>query len=336
MSKAKQNTFLTGYFAALAVGAIGLGYLAWSASSGANEAAEKYKETRDRLDTLRNAKIFPKQVNVDAKKKQVDGFSEEVAKLNTALREYQQPLEAMDVPAFQNKLQVMRDGLQNEAKNANVILPDGFDLGMGSYLSALPEKEAVPRLNAWLEGMNFVVHTLISKGVSQLDFLKRPELAFEKKGASEEKEKAKAVAAAAAAKGKSSSTSSSSTPAKKSATKAEPAAPIREDEVLERYPMQITFTGSSRSVNDVLTALSNTTPGSSPFFFDIRLMRIENEQKEGANVSAKVEVKEETDPLTQKPFKRDSIYLFGVEKVTVFLSLDLVRFPEPAVAETKK
>ncbi|RYD32241.1 MAG: hypothetical protein EOP86_16160, partial [Verrucomicrobiaceae bacterium] len=163
MSKAKQNTFLTGYFAALAVGAIGVGYLAWSASSGATEAAEKYEATKTQLDKLQKAKIFPKQENVEAKKKQVAGFTEQVAALNDNLRKYQPALETMDASAFQAKLQRLRDGLQTEAKNANVKLPDNFDLGMGTYLSAFPETEAVPRLNAWLEGLNFVVSTLISK-----------------------------------------------------------------------------------------------------------------------------------------------------------------------------
>ncbi|MES2709288.1 MAG: Amuc_1100 family pilus-like protein [Verrucomicrobiota bacterium] len=330
MSKAKQNTFLTGYFAALAVGAIGLGYLAFSAASGASDAAEKYAQTRAQLDKLQKSKIFPKQENVDAKKKQVTGFTEEVAKLNTDLRQYQQPLEAMEVSAFQAKLQKLRDGLQTEAKNAGVKLPEGFDLGMGNYLSSFPETEAVPKLNVWLDSLNFVVSTLISKGVKEINFLQRPELPFEKKGAAADAEKAKAAAAAAAAKKPAAAPKAG---AAKAAPKEEPVV-LAETDVLERYPIRITFTGSNRAVNDSLTALTNTAPGT--FFFDYRVMRAENEQKVGADTSTKIEAREETDPGSGKPFRNDSIYIFGVEKVTVYLGLDLIRFVEPQAPVAKK
>lgn len=329
MSKAKQNTFLTGYFAALAVGAIGLGYLAWSAASGATEAAEKYETTKSQLDKLQKAKIFPKQENVEAKKKQVAGFTEQVTALNDTLRKYQPELETMDASAFQAKLQKLRDGLQNEAKNAGVKLPDNFDLAMGTYLSAFPETEAVPRLNAWLEGLNFVVSTLISKGVKEVNFLQRQELPFEKKGAAADAEKAKTAAAAAAAKKPAAAAKGNA----KNAPKAEPVV-LAESEVLERYPIQVTFTGSNRAINDSLTALSNTTPGT--FFFDYRVLRMENEQKVGADTSTKIETREETDPETNTPFRQDSVFIFGRENVTVYLNLDLIRFTEPKAPEAPK
>ena len=82
-----------------------------------------------------------------------------------------------------------------------------------------------------------------------------------------------------------------------------------------------------------MTLLANTNPSKqSPFFFNIRSLRIENEQKIGAEVAAQVAVQEETDPATNKPFKRDATFIFGVEKVQVHLGLDLIRFADPATA----
>ena len=78
MSKAKQNSFLTGYFAILAAGAAGLGYLAWSSSSAITEAEEKYTTTKAKLLALQKAPIFPKQDNVEAKKTQVDAYAAKV------------------------------------------------------------------------------------------------------------------------------------------------------------------------------------------------------------------------------------------------------------------
>lgn len=330
MSKAKQNSFLTGYFAVLAVGAAGLGYLAFSAASGASEEAEKYSQAKTQLDKLQKAKIFPKRENVEAKKKQVAGFTEEVTKLNDDLRKYQTALETMEPSAFQAKLVKLREALQTEAKNQSVKLPDGFDFGMGSYLSGFPETEAVPQLNTWLDGINNLVSTVVKAGVVEVNFLHRPELPFEKKGAAAEAAaKAKAAATAAAKK----PATSSKAAAAKNAVKEEPVV-LAESEVLERYPIRITFTGSSRSVNDVLSALANTKPGT--FFYDFRVMRAENQQKKGGDVTAKVDTKEETDPASGQIFKHDSAFIFGRELISVYLDLDILRFPEPAAPAAAK
>ena len=324
MSKAKQNTFLTGYFAILAVGAAGLGYLAWSSWSGTSEAEETYKTKKTRLGALQKAPVFPKQENVDAKKKQVDAFVSKVAELNTSLRALQAPL-ALDMnnSAFQSKLQKTRDAVVTDAKNAGMTLPETFDLGFGTYLSKFPETKAVPRLNAWMEGIQSFFDILITSGVKEIDSISRPELDFEKN------EEAAPPTAKPAAK-----------PATSSGSKKAEAAPVvvlDEKLVLERYPFNITFTCSNRVLNDVLTALANNAPASkSPYFFNIRALRIENDQKTGAETSAQITVTEETDEGNQKPYKRDSVYIFGREKIKVHLALDLIRFTDPQTAEAKK
>lgn len=320
MSKAKQNTFLIGYFSALAVGAVGLGYLAWSSWSTSAEAQETYDNTKSKLQSLQKAPIFPKPENVDAKRKQVDAFSEKVKALSGAIQEYQVPLVAdMDSQVFQSKLQKVRDGLVAEAKDAGTKLPDTFDLGMGIYLSKYPVPAAVPKLNAWMDGIQFLVSKLIASGVKEINVLSRPELAFEKEEQPvvvDPKAKPKPAPKPAAGKGK---------------EVAIPVAAISEKEVLERYPFNLTFTTSSRALNEVMTTLANSSPkNTAPYFYNIRVLRIENEQKTGAETSTQITTQEETDPVTQKPFKRDSIYIFGEEKVQVHLGLELIRFPEPA------
>jgi hypothetical protein len=328
MSKAKQNTFLMGYFAILALGAGCLGYFAWSTSDATTEAKTTYEGKKAQLKALQGAAVFPKAENVDAKKKQVDAYVEKVAGLNQSLRQFQVPLVAMDNGAFQLKLQKTRDAIAAEAKDAGVKLPDPFDMGMGVYLSGtFPDATAVPRLNAWLDGIQSVVSTLIASGVKEIAFVNRPELPFEK-GVELKVEETKPKTPV--------KTSSSS----KEKDKKAPAAPVillEEKAALERYPFSITFTASNRSLNDVLTVLANPSlDEKNPTFFNIRSLRLENEKKEGADTSAQVLIQEQTDPVTQKPYKVDCAYIFGKEKVMAYLGLDLIRFPEPETAEVKK
>jgi hypothetical protein len=326
MSKAKQNTFLTGYFAILAVGTVGLGYLAWSSISASSEAKETYDTKRNRLATLQKAAIFPKAENVTAKKAQVDAFAAKVGELNDKLRAFETPLDAaMTTSAFQNKLQLTRDALAVEAKDSGVKLPENFDLGMGTYLGSFPDTTAVPRLNAWLDGLGNFFHILISNGVKEITTVTRPELPFEK-GQPDPKpvdDKKKAPAKpAATAKTKQSKDSGPPPPA------------LPESAVLDRYPFHVTFTVSAQVLNRILTDLSN--PGKNakaPSFYNIRVLRIENEQMRGAETSKPVQVREETDEASQKPYKRDSEFIFGDEQLQVHLGVDLIRFPaasEPA------
>ena len=327
MSKAKQNTFLIGYFSVLAVGAVGLGYMAWSSWSGATEAQETYDTTKTKLQSLQKAAIFPKPENVDAKKKQVDAFVEKVKTLHDAVKTYQVPLEPeMNSQVFQSKLQKARDGLIAEAKDAGTKLPDNFDLGMGTYLSKYPVSSAVPRLSVWMDGIQFVVSKMISSGVKEINVLNRPELAFEK----EEEPKPEET-------GKAKTKPKPATPAKGKAAPAAPVAAIDEKEVLERYPFTISFTASSRAMNEIMTTLANTSPAkNAPYFYNIRVLRVENDQKTGAETSAAISVQEETAEGSDKPFKRDAKYIFGEEKVLVHLGLDLIRFPEAVATPVTK
>lgn len=57
MSKGKQSKFLTIYFAVLGAGALGLGYLAWNASSGADDAEKSFRDKLLELDRLENAPL---------------------------------------------------------------------------------------------------------------------------------------------------------------------------------------------------------------------------------------------------------------------------------------
>jgi len=328
MSKAKQNTFLIGYFSVLAAATAGLGYLAWSSSEASAQAGEAYQAAKAKLQALQKAPIFPNSENVDAKKKQVSAFTEKVKALSDTLRSNQTPLDTgMNNSKFQDKLQKTRDAILLEAKNADVKLPETFDLGMGTYLASFPEPSAVPKLNVWLDGIESFMSSLIKNGVKEVTAFSRPEMAFEKKT------DAKPAEAAGSAKGK--APVKSVVPKGKDKDKKAEAAPVAvldEKAALERYPFNVTFATSNRSLNQLLTSLA----AKGNFFYNVRVLRIENEQKNGAETAAPVNIKEEINKATNAPFKRDSVFIFGEEKLQVHLGIDLIRFEEPVVAEIKK
>lgn len=321
----KKNKFLTGYFTVLGIGAAGLGYLTWSAWSNKNESAEKYAGTRSKLESLYKAKVFPSAENVEAKKKQVAAYVEKVRELDNAVMVYQPKLDnELNVQGFQARLQQYRDAAV-AAAGSQVTLPSGFDMGMGAYLSGFPNAKAVPELSFWLEGINFLVNGLIEKGVYSIDSVKRPEMPFEKgepaaEPAPDPKKKA-APKRRAPKRG-----------AKAAEEEQEKAPALDESGVIKRYPVAITFTASNRAVNDVLTLLANTSPDkNSPYFFVIRNIRVENEKKDGPLRNFEVQVREETPTGEgEQPFKRDAVYIFGGEKVQVYLDIDLLRFLEPS------
>ena len=91
MSKGKSNSFLPGYFAVLGLGALGLGYLAWSASSSADEAQTSYQSTKDSLDSMQRGSIFPNAENEAKKKKLVDALATKVKTLVDGVSKFQSP-----------------------------------------------------------------------------------------------------------------------------------------------------------------------------------------------------------------------------------------------------
>lgn len=323
MSKAKLNKFLAGYFGVLVLGGAALGYFAWSSYNKSVEARQLYEGSRSKLTSLRSAKIFPNQENVDAKRKQVDAYVNTVNELVNRIYTYQTAPSTISNTQFQIKLADYRDAIVTEAANANVELPKDFTLGMTQYLGETPRQEAVPDLDAWLDGLNFFVRTLILNGVTSLDKLERIPQAFES-GAAEQPAAAPRGRAAAAA-----TTSRQQTRGGAASASNKKEEGLPESAVIRRYPFTVQFTGSSRVVNAVLTQLANTSPDQgAPFFFTIRALRLENEKKEPP--SSNLEVKVQETSIGDRKVEHDAVFIYGNEKITAFLDVDLVRFLDPA------
>jgi hypothetical protein len=315
MDSLKKNKFLSTYLAVVVLGALGLGYLLFSSLKANKAAAEAFDTEKSAVASLEQKPLYPNKANLEARLAQVAEFSASVTKLQDGLRAAQPALdEAATSDKFQSELTGTLSALEAQAELTKLNSRAGakFDLGFGEYLENLPPNKAVPDLLYQLGGVNAMVRTMLTDRVASIDDIKRAELDVESTAA--------APAAAALKPG---------TPAGRGPKKpsAGPAPALAENLVLKRYPMEVRFTGSPRSVQDVLNHLA----ASKDYFYAIRSLRMENENKVGPPKGAATQDNSEES-------KTDSDVVLGGENVAVWLALDLVRYLEPtaAAADSKK
>jgi len=306
MDSLKKNKFLSTYLAVVGVGVLGLGYLLFSSFKANKAAAQAYDEEKSAVAALQAKPLFPNAANLQARKAQVEGFASTVTELQKGLLAAQPPLDS-EAPSdkFQTTLTETLNAikLQAELTKLNSRAGSEFDLGFGKYLANLPPRQAVPDLLYQLGGIDAMVRTMLTDRVSSIDDIARAELDVE--DAKADAPEAKPAGGRAAAKRPAASGASSVLP---------------EDLVLKRYPMEVRFTGSPRSIQDVLNHLA----ASKDYFYAVRSLRVENERKAGPVKGGVAEITEES--------KKDSDIVLGGEKISVWLAVDLIRFLDPTVA----
>jgi hypothetical protein len=180
MSKGKLNSFLPGYFAALGIGTLGLGYLAWSASSAATEAKASYEAKRATLESMQRGSIFPNEQNEAKKKQLVDALAAKVKTLVDGVSSYQSPINAAETgESFQKKLVAATAAITEAAKERKVTLGEKFDIGFDKYSDSFASTEAAPKLAAQLDAVTYLLNTAMASGVTSLESFKRIPLEVE-------------------------------------------------------------------------------------------------------------------------------------------------------------
>lgn len=324
MSKGKSNSFLPGYFAVLGLGALGLGYLAWSASSSADDAQASYQSTKDSLDSMQRGTIFPNAENEAKKKKLVDALASKVKTLVDGVSKFQSPINPAETgESFQKKLVATDTAIKEAAKGRKITLAEKFSIGFDKYADSFASAQAAPKLAAELDAVAFLLNTAMASGVNSIDSFTRAELDIEKAAPPADPTPKPGTRPAAPNPPK-------PNPQRPAAT-AKGAPVVEESKVLDRQPMNLVVTGSNIAITQLLSNLANVKPGDSgAHFFTIRMLRVENSMKNGPDKSVTVTMEEKEDPETKITVKRDAKYILGDEKVTLFLDLDLVRFVDPA------
>jgi hypothetical protein len=329
MSKGKQNTFLPVYFAVLGVGTLGLGYLAFSASSTASEAEESFKKAQTELNDLERKPLSRTLENAAKKKELVDAYLKQVAGLNASLAKLQSTAaDAADPQAFQKKLQKVATDIANSAKERNIKLPDKFDFGMNKYMSEFASDAAMAgALGAQLDGLNHIVTAAIESGVRSIDSFSREQIAAEKEPAA-----GSTTGSTGSASGSSAAARRRPTPARSGAAvsrtsaKKEAAGPaLPEDKVIERQAVRMTVTGRNKSITALLEALSNAS-AEKPHFVNIRVVRVENQEKNGPPRAVDVREEEIKPEGGGDPYILDAAFVVGDQAVRAYIDMDLLRF----------
>ena len=311
MDALKKNKFLSTYVIVVVVGVIVLGWLLYSSIQAHSTAAEQYQSTKTAVDGLRRRPAFPDDQNSRTRRAQVDEYAGQVNEVQKQLLGFQKPLNTeLKSAEFQTKLKETIDALKSQAEVTKLgAQGTEFDLGMTRYRSDNPREQAVAELDFVLEALKSMVGTMIIDRVATIDVITRPELPIED---------VKAAAGAAATPG-----AKAPAPAARKATGPVPV--LAEETVVKRYPFSIRFSGTGKSIQDVLNHLASAQD----FFFAVRGIRIENEKKEGPIKSvAPIEADDAK--------KKDSQVVLGGEKVSVWMAIDLLRFLEPAPAADTK
>ncbi|MEZ5325412.1 MAG: Amuc_1100 family pilus-like protein [Verrucomicrobiales bacterium] len=307
MDDIKKNPFLSAYTALLVIAAGVLGFFAYKAYSGYNEATSAYKSVRGSVDSLKGQDFYPNEKNKAARTAEVEEFTKQVAKLEAQLAPFQpERTENLTVPELQL---MIRKNIEEVRENANlsgvtIVDSDGFRLGMAGPLTFAPRADAVPGLEFQLIAARQLADLLISSGIDSIDEMGREELSVEKPPVIVDSKK--------------------KTKPKKGPVKKEPL--LKEDEVIERYPLTAIFTGDMASVRTVLNNLAATPEGS--VFFSTRFLRLENEKKEGPDKEG------DEKPLDGDEEGADNVsVILGNESLKMQLVVDAIRFVSREEAE---
>jgi len=305
MDALKQNKFLSTFLAVVVVGVLALGYLLYSSMKANRAAAEAHESELSAVTALQSKPLFPSDSNLRQRREQVEAFAATVNQLQDSLRAAQPALDTeASSDKFQSTLTETLNALKNQAEVTKLNSRSGdFDLGLGKYLQNLPPRQAVPDLLFQLSALDALVRIMLTDRVTSIDDIVRAELDVESTRIDSTETRPPARGAAS-----------------RPAAAAGPAPALDEAVVLKRYPMEVRFTGSPRSVQDVL----NHVAASNDYFFAVRSLRVENERKTGP-VKGAFDVRSEQS-------KTDSEIVLGGELISVWISLDLIRFLEPSAA----
>ncbi|HYF34191.1 MAG TPA: Amuc_1100 family pilus-like protein [Prosthecobacter sp.] len=324
-------------------GAIGLGVLLYGAYSKYDESMTQFNTVNRSLQGLKNAPLAPTQANVDAKNIAVRDYIAKADRLATVLNRLQKPDTPTTDVEFQSKLKTKIAETRQLAAERRVQLPNVFNLAFDNYIAELPKSNAVAtELSTYLDGVNELTRLLIESGILRIDLLERDELQSEKDPAAAGAGSAPRPQPKAPAKGA----------PKKGGPPQRTAAPPK---VSERWSVRTVVVVDQAGLQALLSKLASPSETLNiPYFPIVRLVRIENERKEGPPMAQQVSsVPPEggsTPPVTvapapgtnadaiqaAKPAPPDSVVILGNEKLRVFLEIDFVKFLQPQAAATTR
>src|SRR5215210_7330256 len=157
----RENKFLTGFFAAVAVGAAVLGFLMFSARARHAEVHDQYTQQATELHRLQTLPLYPDEASLKKLRDQHQAVTSATVALQTSLNAMEFPVQPMTPEQFQDRLRASVSAATDKAKANGAKLPDRFYMGFDTYQATLPRPEAAPLLGRELQAIEFVVNALL-------------------------------------------------------------------------------------------------------------------------------------------------------------------------------
>jgi hypothetical protein len=324
MSWIQENKVPAAILGVTGAGVIGLGVVLFNAWSDAGAAQEEFDTVNASLASMKSAPLAPTPENLAAKQAQVKDYSDAVGKLSLVLYK----LQPEDKPISNNDFQAkLKSKIAEIKKIGGNRLPAEFYLSFNEYIADIPKTDEVAsELSTYLDSVDEIVKMLLNSGVKSIDMVERSQLPSEKGEPSKPQQASKAKAKAVASR------------------TARPAAV----NITERRQVRVMIRTDQGALQTLLSKLAS--PSEMPFFTVVRLLRVENEAKEGPpRVTAAVTAplppgSDPTAPASPtpsgvdpakpapsgtQPAAPDSHVVLGKETLRAFLEIDLVKFVNP-------
>ncbi len=176
MSWVSENKFLTGFGAVMLVGVGTLGYFTYAAMDKSDTATAGYDSAVAQLKDLNETKPGLKQANLDKLIAQKTELADKIAAFQKELKDRVLPTEPTTKVAFQDKLKETVAQISAKAAAANVYTPNNFYLGFEKYQSQPPDDKSTAALARELRAIELVMNVLIKTSNVELEEFHRDPL----------------------------------------------------------------------------------------------------------------------------------------------------------------
>lgn len=237
MTWIKDNKFLVALIGGTLVGIVLLYVLGSKGASGYQQAKEEFDAAAAEASTFERLALYPRPENRDGKSKALDDYRESIKGLQAAFEPFRTAeITNISPQEFTDRLKTVNDEVLQAFANSETKVPDTFFSGFEDYRTTLARSNATGLLEHQLGGIKSLMLALAKSGASELKNLHRPALPEEQ---------------------------------------GNPYQPKPAD-IARPMPLEITFTGSEKSVRDFLSDIAKPEGR----FVVIRTLRIANAKKE--------------------------------------------------------
>ena len=338
MSWVSENKFLTGLGAVMLVGVGTLGYLTYAAMDKYDTATGEFDAASGNLKRLQETKPSLTDAHLKELLAQKQEMTNKIGAFQKELKARVLPLptEPITPAQFQDKLKDTVAQITTKAAAVNLERPKEFYLGFGEYQSKPPEAKAAPALARELRAIDLVMNVLIKTGSLELEEFRRDPLPEEGGGRTNEPGGG--------------------------GGKRRRAADRTDSGLIERNGLTIKLTSSDDSLRKVLTELANHKQQ----LFIIRNVTVQNKQMESpprlagapsapapdaaaapapapaapanpATAATAATAVPAVPPAPAAPAVNEGplTYVFGTEKITSVIELEILNIEEPKLNSEK-